>query len=291
MHKPVLLNEVIQYLDPKPGENFIDCTIGEAGHTMAILERIKPDGKILGIDVDSYFLERIKPRDRLVLVQGNFIDLEKIVQEHNFYPVHGALFDLGLSSWQIEESGRGFSFRKDEVLDMRFNSEKQTLTASEIINSWPEEALKEVFKKYGEERYSKRVAKRIVEERKTGPITTTFQLLEIIKKAVPYSKTRRGQISRIAARIFQALRIVVNDELENLEQGLKQALKVLKPRGRLAVISFHSLEDRIVKRFFKKKEQDESLKILTKKPIRPTQKEIRNNFRSRSAKLRIIIKR
>lgn len=285
-HAPVLLNEVIKYLDPKSGENFIDCTVGEAGHAVVILEHIKPSGKVLGIDVDPDSLKRIKPQDGLILVQGNFRDLKKIIEKYNFYPVNGILFDLGLSSWQIEESGRGFSFKRDELLKMRLDN--RGLTAVEIVNTWSEEALIEIFSKYGEERYSRRIAKKIIGERRIRPIETTFQLLEIIKKVTPYSKTRRGQINRVAARIFQALRIVVNDELENLRRGLEQALEILKPEGRIVVISFHSLEDRIVKRFFK---ENKTCQILTKKPIMAGEEEVRNNPRSRSAKLRVVIKR
>lgn len=298
MHKPVLLDEVIEYLNPKPGENFIDCTIGEAGHALAIFERIKPTGKLLGIDTDSEAIKRIKTQDRLILIHGNFKDLKKIVEEEVFQPISGILFDIGLSSWQIEKSGRGFSFKKDEPLKMTFNN--QNLTAEEIINKWPEEALREVFTKYGEEKYSRRIAKQIIEERKGRDIKTTFQLKKTIERAIPFSGARpaywsasqrgergkRGRIDRVLARIFQALRIVVNDELENLKQGVEQALEILKPRGRLVVISFHSLEDRIVKNFFKEKGKDELLKILTKKPVTASQEELKSNPRSRSAKLR-----
>lgn len=278
-HVPVLLNEVIKYLDPKPGENFIDATIGEAGHAQKILEQIKPNGKVLGVDADPDSLKRIKAQERLVLVCGNFKDLKKIVQDNNFYPVNGVLFDLGLSSWQIEESGRGFSFKKDEpfLVDIEI-----------IINQWPEQELFKIFREYGEEKHSYRIAKKIREERKVRPVKTTFQLLEIIKKAIPYSRTRRGRIDRVAARIFQSLRIVVNDELENLKQGLKQTMEILESGGRIAVISFHSLEDRIVKNFIR---ENKFLENLTKKPVVAGEKEILNNPRSRSAKLRAAIKR
>lgn len=285
MHIPVLLNEVVEYLNPKPGENFIDCTIGEAGHALAILERAKPTGKLLGIDADLKAIKRIESQEKLILIQGNFKDLKKIVEREVFQPVSGILFDLGLSSWQIEESGRGFSFKKDEPLKMTFND--QGLTAEEVVNKWPEEALREIFIKYGEEKYSKRIAKQIIEKRKEKPIKTTLQLKEIVEKATPFSEARRGGIGRVLARIFQALRIVVNDELENLKQGLEQALEILKPKGRLVVISFHSLEDRIVKNFFR---ENKSLKILTKKPITASEEEIKKNPRSRSAKLRAAIK-
>lgn len=291
MHKPVLLNEVIQCLDPKPGENFIDCTIGEAGHSLAILQRIEPDGKVLGIDADLSSLKRIESQDRLFLVHGNFKNLKEIAQKNNFGQVNGILFDLGLSLWQIEKSGRGFSFQQDEPLDMTFDRGK--LNAAQIINSWSEESLKDIFEKYGEEKYSGRIASEIVKARKKASINTTYELRAIIERTVPRSRVRRGQINRVLARIFQSLRIAVNDELENLKQGLEQALKILEPGGKLAVISFHSLEDRIVKNFFRStadQPQAGKIKILTKKPITANEEEIRTNPRSRSAKLRVAIK-
>lgn len=289
MHQPVLLDKVIEYLNPEKGENFIDCTIGEAGHTSAILEKIKPNGRVLGIDVDFASLKRIKAQPGLILVHGNFKDLEKIVQEHNLGPVNGILFDIGLSSWQIERSKRGFTFKKDEPLIMILDS-SQEVTAQEIINTWPEESLIEIFQKYGEEKYSRRIVRKIVQQRKTAPIKTTFELKEIIKKTSPFSKSRRGGLNRVLARIFQALRIVINDELENLKKGLYQALEITAPKGRIVVISFHSLEDRIVKNFFKEKEEQNELKILTQKPITPDEVEFGINPRSRSAKLRAAMK-
>jgi len=289
MHQPVLLEKVIKYLNPQKGENFVDCTIGEAGHSLAILEKIKPRGRVLGIDVDSDSLKRIQSQERLILVHDNFKDLRKIIQENHFDPVNGILFDLGLSSWQIEESGKGFTFKKDEPLIMILNS-KQEVTAEEVLNTWPEESLIEIFKRYGEEKYSRRIVTAIVNHRKLSPIKTTFQLKEIIDKTIPFSKTRRGKINRVLARIFQALRIVINDELENLKQGLNQATKIVVPKGRIVVISFHSLEDRIVKNFFKNKEKRGQLKILTKKPIIANEIEINVNPRARSAKLRAAMK-
>ncbi len=287
-HVPVLLNEVVQYLDPKPNENFIDCTVGDAGHSSIILERIKPNGKVLGIDIDADSLKRIEPQDRLILAQGNFRNLKKIAMENNFWPVNGVLFDLGLSSWQIEESGKGFGFNKDDPLDMRFQLEANT--AAEIVDKWSEEALIKIFKQYGEEKYSRLIARRIIKERQKEAIKTTSRLRGVIERAVPFSESRRGRISRVLARIFQALRITVNDELENLKQGIEQALEILEPDGRLAIISFHSLEDRIVKNFFREKKNNNLLEILTKKPITASEGEINNNPRSRSAKLRAIKK-
>lgn len=285
MHKSVLLNEVIEYLSPKPNQNFIDCTIGEAGHSLAILEKIKPNGKMLGIDADAGSLKKIEAKERLTLVIGNFKDLKKIAEENNFNKVDGILFDLGLSSWQTEESGKGFTYKKDEPLSMIINS-SQVVTAQEIINSWPEESLLEIFKKYGEERFARRIVQSIVQQRMLSPIKTTLQLFEIIKRSVPFSRASRGRIDRVAARIFQALRIVVNDEAENLKKGLEQALQILNQEGRVVVISFHSLEDRIVKWFFKEKEKEGKIMILTKKPITAGKAELIANSRSRSAKLR-----
>jgi len=285
MHKSVLLNEVIEYFDPKPNQNFIDCTVGEAGHSLAILKKIKPNGKVLGIDVDAESLKRITPKDGLILVKANFKNLKKIAEEQGFNKVDGVLIDLGLSSWQIEESGKGFTYKKDEPLSMIMNG-NQVVTAQEIINTWPEETLIQIFREYGEERFAKNIIQKIVQQRGLSPIKTTLQLFEIIKRSVPFSKTSRGRTDRVAARIFQALRIVVNDEMENLKSGLEQALQILNKEGRVVVISFHSLEDRVVKWFFKEKEKEGKIRILTKKPITAGRAELIANSRSRSAKLR-----
>ncbi|MFH1129552.1 MAG: 16S rRNA (cytosine(1402)-N(4))-methyltransferase RsmH [Patescibacteria group bacterium] len=285
MHKPVLLNEVIEYLNPQPNENFIDCTVGEAGHSLKILEKTIPDGKILGIDVDAESLKRIQSTERLNLVCGNFRDLKIIAEENNFIKVDGVLFDLGLSSWQLDESEKGFSYKKDEPLTMIFNS-SQVVTAQEIINTWPEEELIKIFRDYGEERFARRIVQRIVQHRGLSSIQTTSQLFEIIKRSVPFSKAGHYRVDRTAARIFQALRIVVNDEMENLKKGLEQAFQILNKEGRVVVISFHSLEDRIVKWFFRDLEKQGKIKILTKKPITAGEAELIANSRSRSAKLR-----
>ena len=291
MHIPVLEKEVLEYLDPKPNENFIDCTLGNGGHSLAILEKISPNGKVLGIDSDSEQIKRIRNQElekKLILVCDNFVNLKEIVEKYKFKPVQGILFDLGMSSWHLEESGRGFSFLRNESLDMRYNPESRTLTAEEIINSCPEQEIDKILKEYGEEKFSKKIAEEIVNSRKLKPIKTTFQLVEIIKKAVP----NRYQHKKInpATRTFQALRIAVNNELANLEKALPAALEILTSEGKLAVISFHSLEDRIAKNFFKNQAGKGLIKILTKKPIRPLEKEIKINPRSRSAKLRVAIK-
>lgn len=301
MHIPVLQKEVLKYLDPKPNENFVDCTIGEGGHTLAILEKNKPNGKVLGIEIDPVLYQKMRSRmvkiqNRLILVNDSFVNLKEIVKRENFENISGILFDLGMSSWHLEESGRGFTFLKNEPLDMRYVKNlagsgilvKKDLTAERIVNEWPEEKIKKILKEYGEERFAKKIAEEIVKRRKIKKIETTFQLVEIIKKATPIWYHHKK--IHFATRTFQALRIAVNDELNNLKKTLPQVLNVLNPNGRLVIISFHSLEDRIVKNFFKESFQKGLLKILTKKPIRPSEEEIKINPRSRSAKLRAGIK-
>ncbi len=283
MHVPVLQKEVLQYLGPKPNENFIDCTFGGGGHSLAVLEKISPRGKILGIDWSFEMVRDSRKTPNLILVCDNFANLKEIVKENNFNRVHGILFDLGMSSWHLENSGRGFSFQKKEPLDMRYNTEYQ-LTAEKIINYWSKFDLEKILKEYGEEKFAQDITEQITEERKQKPIQDTLQLVAIIKKAVPKAYLR-GRI-HFATRTFQALRIATNDELGNLESVLPQALEVLETGGRLVVISFHSLEDRIVKNFFK----NELLKPLNKKPVVPAFKEIKINPRARSAKLRAAIK-
>ena len=294
MHIPVLPKEVLQYLDPKPNENFIDCTIGEAGHAIEILKKTSPGGKLLGIDLndDSLKSSEFKIKEsgldgkRIVLANDNFANLKNIAERFNFRPVQGILFDLGISSEELEKSGRGFSFLRDEplLMTLRKDIKPDDLTAEKIVNNFRTEELEKIFKEYGEERFAGRIAARIAEERKRKRIKTTGELVEIIRKALP-AKYKYGKI-HFATRTFQALRIATNDELANLEKALVQALNVLSLRGRLAVISFHSLEDRIVKNFLKERQRNNSVKILTKKPVRPGEEEIAGNPRSRSAKLR-----
>ncbi len=300
MHIPVLLNEVIEYLDPKPNENFVDCTIGQGGHTKLILDKISPNGKVLGIDLDKKQIDNCKHlkdnfKERLILVSGNYANIENILQEANFSSVDGILADVGFSSFQLEEGNKGFSFLKNENLDMRYNTEIQNeLTAKVIVNEWTEENLKRILEEYGEEKFAKQIAKKIIEERslrlRSGreKIETTFDLVEIIKKAIPL-KFQHDRI-HYATRTFQALRIVVNGELENLRKLLSQAVSVLNKDGRLVIISFHSLEDRIVKSYFNEEFKNNNIKILTKKPITAQDQEIMDNPRARSAKLRAIIK-
>jgi 16S rRNA (cytosine1402-N4)-methyltransferase len=276
MHLPVLQKEVLEYLNPKPNENFIDATFGGGGHSKAILERIKPKGKLLAIEIDPVLYKENKKRipKGILLVNDSYINLEKIVEGKKFKNVAGILFDLGLSSWHLEESGRGFSFKKKEPLDMRYSPLIQK-TAEKIINYSSKFEIERILKEYGEEKRAGKITQLIIDHRRFSPIKTTKQLVEI---------TNGPQ------RTFQALRIAVNDELNNLKKALPQALKVLKLDGRLVVISFHSLEDRIVKNFFKEFFQKGHLKILTKKPVQPSKEEIIVNPRSRSAKLRAGVK-
>jgi len=303
VHIPVLQKEVLEYLDPKPNENFIDCTIGEGGHSAAILEKIAPRGKILGIDWDPAILKAAKLKikkptvrtqeklkNNLILVCGNYANLKKIAEREKFRKVNGILFDLGMSSWNLEKSGRGFSFKRKEPLDMRYNI-GNPLTAEKILNYWSKFEIEKILQEYGEERRAKKVAQMITEARKVKPFKNTFQLKGIIEKAKANPQ-----------KVFQALRIAVNDELENLKKALPQAVEILAKKGRLVVISFHSLEDRIIKNFFKEqakpsfakategKEGSPIVKILTKKPITPSLEEIKRNPRARSAKLRAVIK-
>ncbi len=282
MHISVLQKEVIKYLDPKPNENFIDCTIDGGGHSSAILER-NGRGRVLGIELDQEVFKNIQRKKNLILVRDNFVNLKEIIKREKFPSVSGILFDLGFSSWHIDESGRGFSFQKNELLDMRYDNQNP-LTAEKILNYYSESEINRILKEFGEEQFSRDVAKQIVLERKVKPIKRTFQLVEIIKKAVPGWYQRKK--IHPATRTFQALRIAVNDELANLEKALPQAEEALKPGGRLVIISFHSLEDRIVKNFLKQS----NLQILNKKPITPKEEEIKLNPRSRSSKLRAAIK-
>jgi len=284
MHVPVLLNEIIEYLDPRPGQVFIDCTVGGGGHFKEIYKRIQSNGKILGIDFNKNAIDNLRKNnfENAVLAQGNFKNLKQIAKENGFDKVDGILMDLGFSNIELEEGALGLSFQKDEPLDMRTDSEAE-ISAEEIVNNWREEELVDIFSKFGEERFSKRIARAIVEARKKQKIETTFDLVDVIKNAIP-SKFRYGKI-HFATKVFQALRIAVNDELENLKKALGQAIEILNSEGRIAVISFHSGEDRIVKNFLR--DNKDKINILTKKPIIPSADEINKNPKSRSAKLRM----
>jgi len=292
MHIPVLQKEVINYLDPKANENFIDCTADGGGHTTAILERMGAKGKVLGIDADQVLLKELEKKlkeqkldKQVILVCDNFSNLKEIAKQARFKRVDGILFDLGFSSWHLEESGRGFTFLKNEPLDMRYNP-SSALSAEKLLNFWSEPEIERILRDLGEERFAREIAVEIVKDRKVSPLKTTFQLIRVLRRAIPFRFQR--QKIHFATRTFQAIRIAVNDELESLRKGLDQGLEILDQGGRIVVISFHSLEDRIVKNFFKDKEN--ILKVLTKKPIIPQAEEIKINPRSRSSKLRAAIK-
>ncbi len=293
-HVPVFVSEVVKYLDPRPGENFIDGTCGNAGHTMEILKRIEPGGRVLCLDWDSETIGRLQKKfneervsSRVILVNDNFANLKKIVKEKNFSPINGILLDLGMSSDQLEGSGRGFSFLKNERLDMRYSS-LNTPTAYEIVNNWSKEEITKILRDFGEERFAWRIAQELQKSRKIEKIETTAELVRVLARAIP-EKYKHGR-TNFATRVFQALRIAVNDELGNLEKFLPQAVDLLVAGGRLAIISFHSLEDRIVKNFFRQNARNGVFKLLTKKPIVPSPEEQTNNPRSRSAKLRVVSK-
>ena len=292
LHIPVLTKEVLEYLDPKQNENFIDATVGEGGHSMLILEKNKPNGRVLGIDWDAGQIENSKLhladfKERIVLVNDSYFNLQNIIAKENFAPVHGILLDLGMSSWQLEKSLKGFSFTKSEPLDMRYDILNST-TAQKIINEESQFELEKILKEYGEEKFAHNIAKKIVEKRRFKKIESTLELVSIIEEAIP-PKFRHGH-PHFATRSFQAIRIAVNRELDNLTGFLPQAIETLSSKGRLVIISFHSLEDKIVKNFFKEMEKLGLVKILTKKPVVACASEILANSRSRSAKLRAIIK-
>ena len=272
----------MEALEPKPGETVLDATIDGGGHAIPIVKKIYPKGILVGIDQDVELLERLKSEKNIILLNGNFRDLDKLFEKEKIKSINKALFDLGISSWHLESSGRGFSFQKNEPLDMRYSPESET--AANLINKFSEKELTDILKKYGEERFAGSIVRKICETRKKNPIKTTFELIEIISQAVPdWYKRRR---LHFATKTFQALRIAVNDELESLKEGMDKAWRFLEPGGRIAVISFHSLEDRIVKNFFREKALAGEGRILTKKPILPSREELRVNPRARSAKLR-----
>ncbi|MFH1684192.1 MAG: 16S rRNA (cytosine(1402)-N(4))-methyltransferase RsmH [Candidatus Margulisiibacteriota bacterium] len=287
-HIPVLLKESIELLNIKDGGVYVDCTLGGGGHTEAILTASTPSPsgrgglgvRALGIDADQDAIEAAKQRlakfSNIEYVHDNFRNLKKILTEK----VDGILLDLGISSYQIDEASRGFSIKHDGPLDMRMDQSLK-LTAAAIINQFSQDGLVKIFSEYGEERFSKRISNKICVMRNAGPIETTFQLKKIIEEAIPTWKKRES-----VTRIFQALRIAVNQELDSLKTALLDAIDLLKPGGRIVAISYHSLEDRIVKHAFRNAKEEKKLKVLTKKPIRSSEAETSSNPRAKSAKLR-----
>lgn len=285
-HIPVLLSEVIYHLQPEPKKLFVDGTVGQGGHAEAIASAILPGGRLLAIDRDAINLGIAKKRlvrfgKAIVYVHDSFANVKNIASKHRFIPVQGIILDLGFSSMHIEDASRGFSFLKVGPLDMRYDS-KSGITAAEIVNEWDGENLARIFRVYGEETKAQEIARVIVKSRRKKSIATTTELAELIATVV----YRHGK-THPATKTFQALRIAVNDELGELERALPQCADILGIGGRLAIITFHSLEDRIVKQFFK---NHPNIKVVTKKPILPTREEIKNNPRARSAKLRVAIK-
>ena len=294
IHQPVLLKEVLKIFNPKPNQNFIDATLGEGSHSIEILKKTAPKGKILGIEFDSVLIKEAEKNfkkfnleKRVILVNDNFSNLEKIVKKNNFFDFEGILFDLGISKWHFKKSKRGFSFQKNEILDLRINPKFQTLKGFEILNLWQKPEIEKILREFGEIKIAKKIAEEIIKERKIKPIINTFDLIKVLEKFSKFLK-RKNQKIHFATKVFMALRIAVNNEIENLKEGLNQAFKVLKVNKKIVVISFHSLEDRIVKNFFKELKQKKLVKVLTKKPIVPSIEEIQKNPSARSAKLRAI---
>ncbi|MFU0790852.1 MAG: 16S rRNA (cytosine(1402)-N(4))-methyltransferase RsmH [Virgibacillus proomii] len=306
-HISVLRDEAIKGLNVKSDGVYVDCTLGGGGHAEAIAAKLNDNGLLIAFDQDLEALQAAQKRlvayaKQIRFVHANFNQLEVVLAEHQITHVDGVLFDLGVSSPQLDRGERGFSYQHNAKLDMRMNQE-QTLDAYEIVNNWSYQDLVKIFFQYGEEKFSKQVARKMEEQRKKAPITTTYELVDIIKSAIPAPARRKG--GHPAKRIFQALRIAVNDELGVFNDALHQAARVLGINGRLAVITFHSLEDRLCKQAFKKwssnketprnlpiiPEQDKApFRLITRKPIIATAEELAQNRRSRSAKLRIVEK-
>jgi 16S rRNA (cytosine1402-N4)-methyltransferase len=303
-HITVLLKESVDALDVKSDGVYVDCTLGGAGHSSLIVERLGPKGTLIGLDQDNRALEAAKYKlsqtsCNVILHRANFQHVKEVVTSLGYDQVDGVLFDLGVSSPQLDEGERGFSYHEDAPLDMRMDQD-QELTAYEIVNQYPEEEISRILFQYGEEKFSRRIAHHIVQKRTIAPIKRTIELAEIIKGAIPAATRRKGP--HPARRSFQAIRIAVNNELGVFEDALTQVIPLLRTGGRVAVISFHSLEDRICKHFFQEQaigcicpkhfpvcvcNHQPSLTILTRKPIVPTDKEIEANARARSAKLRV----
>ncbi|MFZ5965855.1 MAG: 16S rRNA (cytosine(1402)-N(4))-methyltransferase RsmH [Bacillota bacterium] len=303
-HTSVLLNETIERLNIKANGIYVDGTLGGAGHSTKICESLGIDGTLIGIDQDQDALNVSKKRlehfkNKIVLVHSNFSNIKNILDEQNITGIDGMVLDLGVSSYQLDEESRGFSYMQDALLDMRMDVTKN-FSAEDVVNQYDEDDLERIIREYGEEKWAKRIASFIVKERNKEPIKTTGQLVETIKKAIPAGARREGP--HPAKRTFQAIRIEVNNELDILEQTIKDVSSKLNPGGRICVITFHSLEDRIIKNVFKELSLSckcppgypictcnvaPSLRIISKKPILPSEIELENNPRARSAKLRV----
>lgn len=292
MHIPVLLNKVLEILNPKKNENFIDATFGEGNVSLEIVKLIYPQGRVLAFewDPDLYQLgqqkiKTMKVEKRIKLVNKNFKEIEKVVKKEKFFQIKGVVFDLGISSWHYEKSGRGFSFKDEKSLDMRINFREIKTTASEIINNLSYHQLISIFKVYGEEKEAEKIVQAITQRRKIKKITNARELADLVKQV----KRTKGKIHP-ATKVFMALRIFINQELENLEKGLLGAYNVLESGGKLVVISFHGLENLVIKRVFKKLKKEKGAEMITKKTIKPSREEILKNPKSRSAILRSLKK-
>lgn len=309
-HTPVLLNEVMDVLELQPGMIVVDCTTGGGNHSRAMLQRILPGGRLIGLDQDQTALaaadQQLAPlgRDNYQLVHSNFVEVKKVMAQLGGIRPDAILMDLGVSSYQLDEAQRGFSYQHSGPLDMRMDQAADIPTAADLLNQWSEQELARVIWEYGEERWAKRIAQFIVEQRSIKPILTTEQLVAVIKMAVPAGARQEGP--HPAKRTFQALRIAVNGELKILNKSIEDCVGLLKPGGRLAVITFHSLEDRCVKNQFRQLAQGcicpkdlpvcqchrvAQGKVITTKPILPSKEEVDSNPRSRSAKLRAFLKK
>lgn len=293
IHQPVLLKEVLEFFDPRPGKNYIDATLDGGGHARALAERIMPTGRVLGIEWDPEAAALARERvaqslygSHIIVVNDSYVNMGRIVEEWNFRP-DGILFDLGLSSWHYEASGRGFSFKRDEPLDMRFNSAVGP-SAAELVNTASVEVLERVLVEYGEEQFASDIARAISKVHKEGPIMTAGKLVEVIGSAVPeWYKHRK---IHFATKTFQALRVAVNHELDNVKVGVQVAIGLLPPGGKLAVISFQGHEDKIVREIFKVNVKKGLLELASKRTIRPSWDEQKSNLRSRSAKMKLAVK-
>jgi len=306
-HTTVLLKEAAEGLNIKPDGVYVDCTLGGAGHSEYIVKQLSEKGKLIAFDQDDVALENAKEKlapylDRVILIKSNFRYLKEQLMKHGIEEVDGVLFDLGVSSPQLDTPERGFSFHHDAPLDMRMD-QNSMFSAYNVVNEWPYEKLVKIFFQYGEEKFSKQIARKIEAYRESKPIETTLELVDLIKDGIPAPARRTG--GHPAKRIFQAIRIAVNDELQVFEDAIEQAMDVIKKGGRVSVITFHSLEDRICKVAFKNastvpqlphglpiipEEFKPKMKVITRKPILPSEEEIEENKRARSAKLRIVEK-
>jgi len=287
-HTPVMAKEVLDFLDPKPGNIMVDATLGGGGHARGILEKIRPNGQLIGIDQDQQAIEHSKENlkefsDSLFLVNGNFKNLSGILEKLGIKKIDGILFDLGVSSMQLDSADRGFSIKYDAPLDMRMDK-KNRISAFELVNNLPLEEIARILKVYGEERFHTRIAGAIVEQRKRSLISTTGELAELVVRAQP---PHRFHKIHPATRTFQAFRIAVNNELDAFEAALKGCGEFLNPGAKICVLTYHSLEDRIAKHVFRSLEKEGTLERCVKKPVRPAKMELAQNPRARSAKLRV----